>query len=69
MHSFMKVFHIFVMCVVKWQQKCTTTTENLVKDKPSNNCLVENILVYHRMMTMDLEDEYWETKNNSNVPW
>lgn len=58
------------MCVVKWQQqKCATTTEHLEKEKPSNGCLVENMLEYHRMMTMDLEDEYWEDKTTSNVPW
>ncbi|XP_060879820.1 TELO2-interacting protein 1 homolog isoform X1 [Metopolophium dirhodum] len=72
MHSFMKVFHIFVMCVRKREQKCTTITDNTEKSKSSSNCVIENILGYHKMMTLDLEnnldDEYWENEINSNAP-
>lgn len=66
MHSFMKVFHIFVLCVSKWQQKCTLTNEqNIEKSKPSSKCVIEHILDYHRVTTMDLEDEFWEENDNA----
>jgi len=66
MHSLMKVFHIFVMCVNKQQQKHSSTTKIL---KSSNKCVVENILEFHRMATMDLEDEYWESDNINDISW
>lgn len=71
MHSFMKVFYIFVMCVRKWQQKCTLIDKHdMTIPKASSKCVVENILEYHRMMTMDFEDKYWEgNDNNSTQPW
>lgn len=74
MHSFMKVFHIFVMCVSKWQQKCASANESntssIEKSKSSSKCVIEHILDYHRVMTMNLEDEYWEENdNNSSQPW
>jgi hypothetical protein len=71
MHSFMKVFHIFVMCVRKWQQKCALTNKHDMENpKPSSKCVVEDILEYHRLMTMDFEDKDWEENDNSNTqPW
>lgn len=72
MYSFMKVFHIFVMCVRKREQKCTSLTDCVEKPKSSNNCVIENILGYHKMMTLDLEnnldDEYWKNEADSNAP-
>jgi len=48
-------------------------TDHLEKPKSSSNCVIENILEYHKMMTLDLEnnldDEYWENEVNSNVSW
>lgn len=72
MHSFMKVFHIFVVCVRKREQKCTPIPDDIKKHKSSSNCVIENMLGYHKMMTLDLEnnldDEYWENEINSNAP-
>uniref|UniRef100_A0A2H8TQG4 TELO2-interacting protein 1 n=2 Tax=Melanaphis sacchari TaxID=742174 RepID=A0A2H8TQG4_9HEMI len=72
MHSFMKVFHIFIMCMRKREQNCTPITDNVDKSKSSSNCVIENILQYHKMMTLDsennLEDEFWENNFNSNTP-
>jgi len=66
----MKVFHIFVMCVNKWQRRSLpTTTETVDESKPLSDCVVENILEFHRMITMDLDDAYWESKNNCNISW
>lgn len=56
------------MCVNKWQQQCTPTTEKLEKSKSSSVCVVENILEYHKMMTLDLEKEDWESENISSAP-
>ncbi|XP_027842762.2 TELO2-interacting protein 1 homolog [Aphis gossypii] len=78
MHSFMKVFHIFIMCVRKREQKCSPVSDHTEKSKSSSNCVIENILQYHKMKTIDLEndfeDECWENKfsytpceNNENV--
>lgn len=63
----MKVFHIFVLYVKKWQQKCASITKNVEKAKPSNNCVIENILAYHKMMTCNFDDEHWECEDNSNI--
>lgn len=67
MFSFLKVFHIFVICVNKWQQKCTSTTERLEKLKHLKNSVTDNILEYHKMMTMDFNDKHWENENNTNI--
>jgi len=60
------------MCVRKREQNCAPITNDIEKPKPSSNCVIENILEYHKMMTMDLEsnldDEYWENEFNSNAP-
>lgn len=64
----MKVFHIFVICVRKWQQDDTLTSKQSEKPKPSSDCVVENILEYHKMTTMDFEDESWESEKNSSTP-
>jgi len=59
--------------VRKREQKCATITDHIEKPKSSSNCVIENILGYHKMMTLDLEnnldDEYWENEINSNTPW
>jgi len=60
------------MCVRKWERKCTPITDNIEKSKSSNNGVIENILGYHKMITLDLknnlDDEYWENEINSNTP-
>lgn len=63
----MKVFHVFVMCVNKWQNKCTSVIEN-DKLKPLSNCVVENILEYHKTVNLDLEDDFWERDINIKEP-
>ncbi|VVC45407.1 Hypothetical protein CINCED_3A002913 [Cinara cedri] len=69
LHSFMKVFHVFVTCVRKWQHKiCLSTTESIKNEKPANNCVLESILEYHRFMTTDFKDETWESVNDSSIP-
>lgn len=71
------------MYVYKWQQKCISTIENesIEKLKPSSNCVVETILEFHKMTTMDLEDledlenfedledEMLNCENSSNISW
>lgn len=56
------------MCVNKWQQKSTSTAENTKKIKLPSNCVVKNILEYHRLTTLDLEDDFWERENPLSVP-
>lgn len=68
MLSFMKVFHIFLICLNKCQQKCISTIENVEKLKSSSNCVFEDILEFHKMTTMDLENEHWNNENDSNIP-
>lgn len=65
----MKVFHIFVMCVSKWQHKSTSKSVDATKQKPLSNCVVENILEFHKLTTMDLNDKYWENENDNSLPW
>lgn len=55
------------MCVNKWQQKCASTIEN-DKLKPPSNCVVENILEYHKTVNLDLEDDFWKRKINISEP-
>lgn len=61
------------MCVRKQEHKCTPVTVQVEKSESSSNCVIENILQYHKMMTLDLEnnleDEYWENKFNSDIQW
>lgn len=64
----MKVFYIFVTCVRKWQQKHTPKSEDVTQQKPFSNCVVEDILDFHKMTSMDLDDEYWETENSHSIP-
>jgi len=58
--------------VRKREQKCLPVSDHTEKSK-SSNCVVENILQYHKIMTFDIEndfeDEYWENKLNSNTLW
>lgn len=64
LHSFLKVFHIFVICVKKWQQKkCLSTTKSIKNIKCDSISILENILEYHRFQTMDFKDESWESAN------
>lgn len=69
----MKVFHIFVICVRKREQKCSPISDPKENLLPLSNCAFENILEYHKMMTTDLDDnfgdEYWKSKFNSHVAW
>lgn len=61
------------MCVRKRVQKCSPVSDQTEKSNSSSNCVIENILQYHKMMTLDLEnnleDEYWENELNSYIPW
>lgn len=61
------------MCVRKREQKCSPVSDHTEKSKSSSNCVIENILQYHKMKTIDLEndfeDECWENKLNSYTPW
>jgi len=61
----MKVFHIFVTCVNKWQQRSNSKFEDVPKSKSSSDCVIESILEYHKIMTMDFEDECWKNDQNS----
>lgn len=62
----MKVFHIFVICVRKLQQKMSTN-ESIQIEKPISDCVLENILEYHRFKTSDFKDESWNIENDSNI--
>lgn len=68
MHLFMKVFHIFMTSVNKQQHKVSSTSENVQKSKFPNRCVVEDILEYHRIVTLDFKDKFWEN-DDSSVPW
>lgn len=69
LHSFMKVFHIFVICVRKLQQKMSlSTNENIQIAEPTSNCVLKNILEYHRFKTSDYKDESWNIENDDIAP-
>lgn len=56
------------MSVNKWQKKPTAISEDVQNSKSPNSCIVEDILEYHRIVTLDFEDKFWEN-DNSSVPW
>lgn len=66
----MKVFHIFVICVSKWQQENTPTSKHSEKIQPLTECVIENIIEHHNIVkTMNLEDDCQESENIINIPW
>jgi len=44
-------------------------SKTIEQQKSSHNCVIENILEFHKMITMDLKNEYLESENNSSLPW
>lgn len=51
--------------VNKRQHKFTSTSKNVQKSKSPNKCVVEDILEYHRILTLDFEDKFWEDDYSS----
>ncbi|XP_050436981.1 TELO2-interacting protein 1 homolog [Adelges cooleyi] len=68
LHSFLKVFYIFIVCVRNWLENSKPKIEfNYKKSKSSEGSIVENLLEYHRMSTIDLtrNDECWQNEPSS----
>lgn len=60
-----------MMSVNKQQHNLTSTSKNVQKSKSPNKCVVEDILEYHRIVTLDFEDKFWENDYDydNSVPW
>ncbi|XP_050532254.1 TELO2-interacting protein 1 homolog [Daktulosphaira vitifoliae] len=64
-NSFLKVFYIFVVCVRNWSQNINKKPQlNPDKVLQTSDCFIENILQYHRMMTMDFSSDNETWKND-----